>query len=519
VRVASERAQSGIVVVIVDDVDRCDGLTRLVLTGVLDAVEGTPCLLLTASADMVGPSPCPAVTSIVLRGLDDMESERFLERAKERFSDGAQERPGKVSGERPTQPNLRFALPLYLEQVRALSETGFDEPVPPRLADAVIARIEQLDLPSRRMLQACSVLGDSFPIEWLRTVAPASDHLALYVLIRLGFLTLSGDRVEWVHPFIRELVESSIPAETRNHLHDRALEVAVAQGAVLEVRAEHAFKGGDVLTALLLLEQMGDASFQRGDSAVAVLAYRRGLELTRREFLRSGETAYERAVVTFSRKLAEALEANGDRVGAEGVLCEALELAQPGACERARMLLALGRIAMRRERPHDAQRLLGQALEAVRSLGNARCEAEIQLALAALRRGDGDLLAAANTFRRACELLESETGTPGTRALLTLAQVEYAEVLAEIGDAEFAHAYLEMALGNAQDAGAQAIAARASGVRGSLLELAGDRAGAARLYREAWERAAQAGDAEGARRWKAAWASLSGEVERKSLSR
>src|SRR5205085_1160596 len=81
------------------------------------------------------------------------------------------------------------------------------------------------------------------------------------------------------------------------------LAATASDDAPLEVRAEHAYRAGEPMSALLLLERMGDAALMRGDPQAAVLAFRRGLDLARRELMISGDDALERAMVSFSRKL------------------------------------------------------------------------------------------------------------------------------------------------------------------------------------------------------------------------
>jgi tetratricopeptide (TPR) repeat protein len=311
-----------------------------------------------------------------------------------------------------------------------------------------------------------------------------------------------------IHPFIRDLVEASIPAEARKELHARALQVAAAHGATLEVRAEHAFKAGEPMSALLLLDRMGDAALARGDAAAATLAFRRGLDLARRELLQSGDLSLDRALVTFSRKLGEALEAYGDLAGADGVLREALELAGPRSKERARMLLVLGRVGVKRERRRDAQRLLGQAIESATANDDPRCEAEAQLCLARLRREEGDAGAASNGFGKARELLAREKGPDGDAALAS-AELEHAAVLVELGEVDAARLLLLSAQRRAEASGALTLAARSTGLRGTILELAGDAGDASELYREAVQLSLQAGDADGGARWGAALAAVS----------
>jgi serine/threonine-protein kinase len=493
VEVARGRARSGGVVLVVDDLPRCDELSAHALLHLLDFAGSMPLLVASGSSDVRDKSSHPSAMNLVLRGLDHQEAESVIR--------GAPLVPRPVSRDKSTEPTTRLALPLYLEQVRALG-LRIDETMPPRLADAVMLRIERLDLSSRRLLQIASVLGDSCPLDWLKEVASAGDLAALETLTRLGLLFVIRDRVEVVHPFIRELVETAIPAEARKELHARALEVLAAHGAMLEVRAQHAFKAGEPTSALLLLERSGDEALARGDASAATLAYRRGLDLARRELLHSGDITLDRALVTFSRKLGQALEARGDLSGAEGVLREALELAGPSNKERARMLLVLGRVAMRKERRRDAQRMLGQAIESASALGDLRCEADAQLCLARLRREEGDAIASANTLRKACELFElGQRGASDGDIALAAAELEYAEVLAEVGDIEGASNALVTALFHAQRSNALALAAEIIAARAHLHASAGALRLVTADYGEAAKLAAEAGDVSSHRRW------------------
>lgn len=496
VEVARGRARSGGVVIIVDDLPRCDELSARALLYALELVGSTPFLIATAGSIPRDETSHPCAMNLVLRGLDPDEAESFIQ--------GSPLVSRPASRDTSTESTARLSLPLYLEQVRALG-LRLDETVPPRLADAVMLRIERLDLSSRRLLQAASVLGDSCPLEWLEEIASVPDMAALGTLTRLGLLVVIRDRVEVVHPFVRELVEAAIPAEARKELHARALEVLAGHGAMLEVRALHAWKAGEATSAILLLERTGDEALSRGDAASATLAYRRGLDMARRELLHSGDLTLDRALVTFSRKLGQALEAQGDLGGADGVLREALELAGPSSKEHARMLLVLGRVAIRKERRRDAQRMLGQAVARASALGDMRCEAEAQLSLARLRRDDGDPIAAANTLRKACELFEqSLERAPDGELALSAAELEYAETLAHVGDLEGAGTALDRALLHARRANGLALVAEVAAARAGLHMVTGALGLATASYREAAKLAAEAGDAPNHRRWLAA---------------
>jgi serine/threonine-protein kinase len=490
VRVAAGRAQTGRVALLVDDLWRCDALSAEALLRVTARLPEGPLYLVSASLPQRDTIRSDEAIKMLVRGLELEEAGRMLA--------GGDDRETPIDRDVDTAPAGRLLLPLYLEQLRALGVESLDgeEALPPRLADAVLARLERLDIAARRLLQVITVLGDRAPLDWVRELSRGSDMGSLDELQQRGLIALEDDEVVVCHPFVRELVESSIPAEYRKELHTAALQVAAADGAPLEVRAEHAWRAGEPMSALLLLERMGDAALKRGDGAAAVLAFRRGLELARRELLLTGETTLDRAIVTFSRKLGDAMDRAGDTTGADGVLREALELAGPANGERPRMLVLLSRVATRRNRARDATRFLGQALELYDRQKDRRGQAEAHLALGKLRLADGDALTAAHTLEKALALAKAERGA---EPLLVEVAVARAEALSAVGDRAGAVSLLERALKVAERAGGEAVTAP---VLGALASTLGDSdARTPRLLREAARVSAAAGDAEGAREW------------------
>jgi tetratricopeptide (TPR) repeat protein len=251
------------------------------------------------------------------------------------------------------------------------------------------------------------------------------------------------------------------------------------------------------VTSLVVLEKAGDAAMARGDHLGAVLQYRHALELARRETLESGDTVYDTAIATFSRKLGEALARSGDPSGADGVLRESLDLTAPKSAERAKMLLSLGRIAARRDRPRDAMRHFGQALELVAGV-EPTVESHLQVAIGRIRRIDGDPGHAANAYRRALELFGE---IDASSELVARTRLELADALTAAGDHEAAAGELRTVERDAKSVGGTNLVARAVGMLGSIDELAGRARDAQVRYEEAASLAAEAGDAPGYRRW------------------
>jgi tetratricopeptide (TPR) repeat protein len=485
IRRARKRASSGRVMLIVDDLSSCDGLTQRTINELARVLGNEPVLLVTAGDHDRGVHPDRVIT---LQGLSAEQAEGFLAGSYHlRLVSGLDKLTAALGGN---------VLPLHLEQLEALGISPEEGP-PPRLADAVAQRIERLDVDAQRLLQAAAVLGRACDLDTLRTVSGNHELSGLDELAGNSLVQLNGSRISITHPFIAELVAASIPAEARRALHRRAYQVLSERRAPQEVRAVHAFHGVDPVTSLVLLEKSGDAATARGDHLGAVLQYQRALALARRETLESGDTVYDSAMATFSRKLGEALARSGDPAGADGVLREALDLTGPKSAERAKMLLSLGRIAARRDRPRDAMRHFGRALELVAGI-EPSVESHLQVAIGRIRRIDGDPQHAANAYRRALELF-GEIGAPDDTLART--RLELADALTAAGDHEEAAAELRGVEELGRSNGITSLVARAVGMLGSIDELAGRARDAQLRYEEAASLAARAGDAPGYRRW------------------
>jgi serine/threonine-protein kinase len=463
----------------VDDLHRCDGLTAQTLAELPEHCGDESVLLVTASQHGVESLLGSDTVMVQLRGLSQTEALTFL---------GV---PPMVDvGVEPNKPQRTF-VPLYLEQLRSLG-LGL-EGAPARLADAVLQRTQRLDVAAVRMLQAGCVLGNRCSRDLLLELVGNHDASALEQLERAGFLVAQDGHFDVVHPFVRDLVEASIPAEARKALHARAL--GVASDAPLEVRAHHAYGAGETLSALMLLERVGDLAYERGDPHSAVQAYRRGLDLVRRELLESGDTSFEEALASFSRRLGNALARAEDVTGAEGVLREALEFCPPHSIGRAHILLGLGRVVASRQRLRDAYRLLGEAVEIAIQRDDEAMQAAAHLVVGELRLSESNALGAVASFSSALQCLSSARADALT---LAKAAVSLAAALAQGGDARAAAEALQRAQDLAQRAEAPHLQARALTVLGELHAAAADGSAQQEAYRKARAAAARAGDAGGA---------------------
>ncbi len=479
IRSAQERAAGKRIVIVVDDLHRCDGLSPRVLAE-LPRFIGASSVFLVVASGKARPVPLPeSSTLITLRGFSMQEAKAF-NAGQALTTDGA------------PHPDDRLLVPLYLEQLQSLGLTvdGANHSLPARLADAVAQRIQRLNMNARRLLQTIAVLGRSAARKSVERIADSEDMTGLPLLLARGFVVETEEGLEIVHPFVRDLVEASTPAEARKALHLRALELAAETHAPLEVRAHHAYGAGETLSALVLLERLGDVSAARGDLDTAVLAYQRGIELARRELLESGDTSIDDAMAGLSRRLGTVLAKRGDITGAEGMLREAHEYSRPSGLPRAQVLIALARVVAERNRPREAYRLLGQALELAYRDESRLAQGEVQLALAELRRKERNLKGAISALKAVTDLY-SDPGTESQRR--AGAMLELAEALVEDGDVVAADAALKRAEVCAEDAKVTYLLARVAAARARLAGLRAHRELALTHYHKAVRLASLAG--------------------------
>jgi serine/threonine-protein kinase len=468
-------------VLIVDDLHRADALSAQALGALGEHAAGLPVLLLVATAHTSQAGLPFGAEVVTLRGMTPAEAQAY--ELGETWPDAPEPEAGEA-----------LLLPLYLDQLRYLGlGMGASTTLPPRLADAVAFRLQRLDASARRVLQAACVLGDRCTRSALLRMVDADDGRGLDRLANADLLVVEGDEIEVVHPFLRDLVEASTPAEARKALHARALRLAIEEGAPVEVRAWHAHAAGELIHALVLLERMGDLATERGDTAAAVVAYRRGFEFAHAELLQSGDASLENALALFGRRVGATLARRGELTGAEGVLREALEFAGASTLSRALLLLELGRVVGRRRRLRDAYRFVGEALEIALQREDRAAEAFANVAVAELRASEANHQGAADALRAALPLLALANADPVWSARVAFRLVE--EVVATTSDAPTVDAAFAQARALAVTAAAPYLEARLDQLESTVARARGDEEATQRLSRRAFRRAAVAGDA------------------------
>ena len=351
---ANARSRGHRVVLAIDDMHSVDGASRNAFVDAVAEPPLVPVLLVATHVPGFDPGFLEGVVQPrVLQGLPAQLVTKLLSAADVKAS---------------VPPGGRGVPPLYVDQlVRFMREQGASPPS--RLADLIAQRVEHLHAGARRALQAMALLGDAVQVGDVRQLLPEEPDIegSVFALVQAGMVEHDG-ALRTAHPLLRELVLAGIPAAARREMHARAADIAEERGAPLEVRAVHQYYAQNAFEALILLEQVSSQCAARGDGSGNIMALRRGLELARRELFRGELDDPMRAVLIFSRKLGEALATSGAYTDAEGVLREALDMAEVGQ-DRARVLGALAHVAHGRQRSQEAQAYLQEALDLARRSG------------------------------------------------------------------------------------------------------------------------------------------------------
>jgi hypothetical protein len=355
---AGRRAQSGRVVLCIDELHRIDELSRSAFADLVSTPRPRPVLVVGAHIPGFEPGWGGNVPSRRLAGLAFGAVLLLLKT--------------HPSGERVRiDESARGYLPLYVEQVLRYSIEGGSDP-PRRLADLIALRVDTLAPNSRRALQVLAVVGEGASFGLLAELLQNPDGLdqTLDEIRRAGMIMPDArGNLTTAHPLLRDVVLAGLPAGVRRDLNRRALLSAEKLKTPLEARAQHAYYARDSFQALLLLEQVAERAALRGDVDSETLALRRGLEMAREEIARGELDDPLRAVVIFSRKLGAALSRSGNYADAEGILREALDLTGPSGADRARVLSELAQVAHGRQRSKEAMGYIDQAIEVARQSG------------------------------------------------------------------------------------------------------------------------------------------------------
>ena len=368
---AIEQAQAGapdsMVVLIIDDLDRIDGPSRVTFNALVRAQVANAVFVVAAHVPTFDAGWPEASRIRDIGPLTPDQAALLIEQVGMR--DSMLEGPHEA------------VTPLYLEQALRFADEGTGAP-PPTTGDLIAQRLTRLDMEERRVLQALSVLGDGTTLSTIARLLDAPDGVerGATQLLQRGLIRRSAVGFDVGHALIREVVLGLVPAAVSRSLYQRALNLSPASEVPLRARARFALGAEDAFEALVLVDQAGAAALARGDTSGAIDMFRQGLDFARMDLQRGNLDDPMNAVVMFGRKLGEALTLAGTPIDAEGVLQEALNYADPDSTERARVLLALAVVSHQRDRKQEAFERAQRAAKAARRAGDDQLVATISKA-------------------------------------------------------------------------------------------------------------------------------------------
>jgi len=136
--------------------------------------------------------------------------------------------------------------PLFISEMLAIAAGNAEVEVPPTLKALLVARLDQLDEPERRVLERGSVEGEVFHRGAVQALAPEETQvttrlaaLVRHQLVRPDRAVLAGDDgYRFRHLLIRDAAYDALPKAVRADLHARFAEWLDAHGQTLVERDE-----------------------------------------------------------------------------------------------------------------------------------------------------------------------------------------------------------------------------------------------------------------------------------------
>jgi tetratricopeptide (TPR) repeat protein len=268
------------VVVAVDDVDRADASTKLLLEELFVLADSLPLMLILA----LRPEPGTPGWDARVSALADHSHRTFELRLPPLRDEEGDEVIALMDGDSVLTPAIGCELraraegnPFYLEEltqtaieaIRA-APTDFDDAtlqlrLPAALEGLLLARVDRVSPRARRVLQAAAVLGRRFP-EWVLQAICGPSGVSQYLeqLVRSGVIHEDGltpsPYYAFRHGLYQEAVLTTLTKRRTGELHEavaEALESGPSSEQVLEKIASHYLASGNKKRALEYLERAG----------------------------------------------------------------------------------------------------------------------------------------------------------------------------------------------------------------------------------------------------------------------
>lgn len=216
--------------------------------------------------------------------------------------------------------------PFYLQALsRAGARADAGGRIPAPLAGTLVAEAADLDAPSRRLLEAGSLLGEQFDVDVAAAIAelPEADALSAYDVLAERALVrpvANGRAATFRHPLLRRAIHDAVADDDARELHRRAAVELQRRGAALAAVAHHTERSaapGDRAAIGLLVTAATRASAAAPSDAATWLAGAHRL---------LGPDASDAERLALLMPLAQALMTSGRDDEARDALTQALRL-------------------------------------------------------------------------------------------------------------------------------------------------------------------------------------------------
>jgi serine/threonine protein kinase/tetratricopeptide (TPR) repeat protein len=269
-------------VVHIDDLHWSDEDSMHLLEKLLGPPEAPPLLLLATAREGFAPDRLPcAVTTIDLGPLDSTAACELAKRILDRLGATGRVAPEAIANEARGHP-------LHIEELaHHVSETGSSTDAPPKLDDAIWARIGRLSSDARRLVELVAIAASPLPEDVLLTAAelPAQEFSRCVSVLRVSHLIRSAGTTRRVtlqhyHDRVRESITTRLSESDHRERHHRlAIALELVGDPDLERLGAHLRAAGERDRAAEAIRRAADLAASKTAFARAARLYNETLEL------------------------------------------------------------------------------------------------------------------------------------------------------------------------------------------------------------------------------------------------
>ena len=295
-QVLAAKAQEAPIILSIDDLHWADPVLLELLDSLVTSLRRLPFVLITAmrpGSDLSWP-PRTDRTTVLSLHLQPLTRPETDELARELLSD-----------DEPSEATLTELYdrsggnPLFLIELVALTEAGGNRELPDSLRTLIAARLDQLTLEQRQVLENAAVLGTSGNMLGLEQFAAAlgqpNPTAIVHELDELGLLEVRGRRWEFRSDSVRDAAYQTLTKAARAMRHAGVAKFMAGKNVGIDDLAHHAASAAELMqelgsvaglpadlpeTALQLLTTAADRALESGSLRSAVRHSTRGLDLS-----------------------------------------------------------------------------------------------------------------------------------------------------------------------------------------------------------------------------------------------